>query len=186
MTHGVLCGYGQVHLHCSIFNCPYPFWNAPEFATVKLKLSRHSRIEMSTAIWLISYTLFNILLGIHNKWVLSVSGFSFPWLLTSIHILISGIGSFMLIKIGKICKPAVLRREGYCVLAAFSILNALNIAMSNISLNYVSLAIHQMIRSLFPMLNMILDYLLLGRKHHYSLVLAIIPVRYVQFYFRPS
>lgn len=136
---------------------------------------------MATALWLISYVLFNIALGIHNKWVLSVTQFSFPWLLTGIHILVSGVGAYLLMAVGKICKPAHLNSKGFYILAAFSLLHTVNIAMSNISLKHVPLSVHQMVRSLFPMLNMLLDYWIMGRKHHLSLVFAIIPVIFIYF-----
>ena len=131
---------------------------------------------MLVALWLACYVVLNIVMGVHNKWILSHTQFSFPWILTSIHIFISGIGAFLLITLGNICEPARLNKKGYLVMAAFSLLYTLNVAMSNVSLTLVPLAVHQMVRSLFPMLNMTLDYFVLGKKHHFSLVLAIIPV----------
>ena len=62
----------------------------------------------SGAAWIVYYFLANLGLTIHNKWVLKELHFDFPWLLTAIHIGISGLGAAAMIYIRGICKPAKL------------------------------------------------------------------------------
>ena len=58
------------------------------------------------AAWIIYYFMANLGLTIHNKWVLKELNFDFPWLLTALHIGVSGLGASFLIYVRGYCKPA--------------------------------------------------------------------------------
>ena len=128
--------------------------------------------------WITLYFATNLILTIHNKWVMSKMGFDFPWILTAIHITMSGIGSYILdsVQIGK--RPSRLfgSREEIKSLLAFSFLYSLNIAVSNLSLTFVSLALHQVIRSSTPLFTVILDYFIRKRKVSRTEIFTLAPV----------
>lgn len=136
-------------------------------------------------LWISLYFAANLLLTIHNKWVMSKSGFDFPWILTAIHISVSGIGSYFLDSFN----TTILRRnslrqvivwmwtkEGTLRLLAFSSLYALNIAMSNLSLSFVSLALHQIIRSSTPIFTVIFDLTIRGKRTERREIISLVPV----------
>ena len=92
----------------------------------------------SQALWLTLYFLFNLLLTLSNKSVLL--DFPFPYTLTAFHALVCSIGGYFLRSQGYfVPKPLKFRQE--MVLAAFSVLYAINIAVSNVSLNMVTVPV---------------------------------------------
>lgn len=88
--------------------------------------------------WLALYFVFNLLLTLSNKSVLI--DFPFPYTLTAFHALFCSIGGYVLRSRGYFTpKPLRFRQE--MVLAAFSVLYAVNIAVSNVSLNMVTVPV---------------------------------------------
>lgn len=83
--------------------------------------------------WLAMYFLLNLSLTIYNKAILSTFHFGFPWTLTGIHTLCSGLGALMMAKLGYFT-PAQLGERENMVMLMFSFLYTLNIAISNVSL----------------------------------------------------
>ena len=133
----------------------------------------------SEALWIFLYFLANLTLTIHNKWVLQKLHFTFPWLLTAIHIGVSGAGSYVLCQmftIGEDGRKRSLTQVEWAKLLGFSILYAINIAISNVSLNYVSLAFHQIVRSSTPAVTLLMEYVFFGKRQSYLVVLSLIPV----------
>jgi hypothetical protein len=68
--------------------------------------------------------------------------FKYPWALTGIHNLFSAVGCYFLYTSGAF-KPARLSRRGNYIMLAFSFLYTINIGMSNVSLNLVTVPFHQ-------------------------------------------
>ena len=83
--------------------------------------------------WLAMYFFLNLTLTIYNKAILSTFHFGFPWTLTGIHTLCSGIGAYIMGRMGYFT-PAQLGEQENMVMLMFSFLYTLNIAISNVSL----------------------------------------------------
>ncbi|RKP20462.1 TPT-domain-containing protein [Rozella allomycis CSF55] len=125
--------------------------------------------------WICYYFLANLGLTIHNKWVLSQLHFDFPWLLTAIHIGVSGLGAFVtLIRTKTISAPLNARETIKLVL--FSLLYTINIAISNVSLNYVSLSFHQIARSMTPFFTVLIELLWFTKFQKMVTYLSLLPV----------
>ena len=75
---------------------------------------------------------------LYNKGVLV--RFPFPYTLTAVHALFGSVGGYVLRRRGYYV-PAQLSLKSYGVLAAFSVLYAVNIAVSNISLHLVTIPV---------------------------------------------
>ena len=102
------------------------------------RLFRARRWANSQAAWLVLYFTLNLCLTLYNKGVLV--RFPYPYTLTSVHALFGSIGGHMLKKRGAY-KPARLTSKGYAVLVAFSVLYSANIAVSNLSLQLVTIPV---------------------------------------------
>lgn len=127
-------------------------------------------------LWIILYFVANLFLTIHNKWILGKLNFRFPWTLTALHISISGIGSyFFLLYILRI-QPTSLSTSSQLKLFLFSILYAINIAISNVSLAHVSLAFHQLVRSTTPVFTIAMEYLVCKKTRDIRTYLTLLPV----------
>lgn len=138
---------------------------------------RESRpTQLAVGTWVFLYFIANLALTIHNKWVLSRLNFRFPWILTTIHISVSGIGSWLMCKCSKKIESRKLDRSAWIKLLSFSVLYALNIAMSNVSLAHVSLSFHQIVRSSVPVFILILEAAWLSRRHSTGRKLSLIPL----------
>ncbi|KAJ3123581.1 UAA transporter [Physocladia obscura] len=100
-----------------------------------------------------------------NKIILKFFHFKFPWLLTAIHSLLSYVGCLFIVRVLKTVHPQVplTARKDQIVVLVFSVLYTVNIAVSNISLNMVSLPFHQIVRSTNPAVTIFLEWAFLGR-----------------------
>lgn len=131
---------------------------------------------VAVGIWVFLYFLANLALTIHNKWVLSRINFRYPWILTALHIGVSGIGSWIVCRFNSGIQQQTLDREAWIKLLGFSILYALNIAMSNVSLAHVSLSFHQIVRSSVPVFILVLEAAWLTKRHSTGRKLSLIPL----------
>lgn len=104
----------------------------------KKKIIPARRLAGSRAFWLSLYFAFNLSLTLYNKGVLV--RFPFPYTLTAVHALFGSLGGCILRR-RKVYTPAHLTIKNYAILAAFSILYAVNIAVSNISLQLVTIPV---------------------------------------------
>ena len=127
--------------------------------------------------WILAYFCANLGLTLHNKWVLDALHWTRPWLLTAIHIGVSGIGAKVVLTFGtseKSKHSLDWRKHG--ILVAFSILHTFNIAMSNISMLWVSLAFHQITRSSTPVVTVLMQWMVSGKKCSWQAFIALIMV----------
>lgn len=127
-------------------------------------------------VWITLYFFANLALTIHNKWVLDKLNFNFPWSLTALHILLTGLGSYLIVLYLGITPPSPLQKDEHVILAAFSLLYTINIAISNVSLKYVSLSFHQIIRSTNPVFTVLLEFVFLGHRAGLWTTLSLAPV----------
>lgn len=78
------------------------------------------------------------------------------------------------------CSPSIPRKQvnprGQMMLAAFSLLFALNIAVGNNSLRYVSVNFNQVMRSLVPGVTMLLSVIAFRKTYSYDMALSLIPI----------
>lgn len=112
-----------------------------------------------------AYFLVNLSLTLYNK--LALQAFSYPWTLTALHTGSSWIGCQLAERTGLSPRTA---RAGYgyresLLLLIFSTLYTVNIAVSNISLQMVSVPLHQVIRALTPFFSISISTILLGKSY---------------------
>lgn len=131
---------------------------------------------MTGAVWISLYFTANLALTIHNKWVLSTIRFAFPWALTALHIGVSGVGALMALMFVYRIRPAAVTGGQWGRLLGFSVLYAVNIAVSNVSLKHVSLAFHQIVRSATPAFTVALEALFLQKWPSLGIACSLIPV----------
>lgn len=150
--------------------------NHPHLGVVMLQPKVEKPQPVAVGIWVFLYFLANLALTIHNKWVLSRINFRYPWTLTALHIGVSGIGSWIMCRCSPSIQQQTLDREAYARLLGFSVLYALNIAMSNVSLAHVSLSFHQIVRSSVPVFILVLEAAWLSKRHSTGRKLSLIPL----------
>ena len=92
----------------------------------------------SPAAWITYYFLANLSLTLYNK--LLMNKFPFPWALTGIHTLCGAIGSQVALQRGYFTQQRLSANENL-ILVAFSTLYTVNIAVSNLSLNLVTVPV---------------------------------------------
>ncbi|KAI0634110.1 triose-phosphate transporter family-domain-containing protein [Trametes polyzona] len=141
-------------------------------APYKSRVSVRSKMR-SEALWLALYFAFNLGLTLYNKGVLV--RFPYPYTLTAVHALCGSLGGHVL-RQRKLYTPARLDARSYAVLAAFSVLYAVNIAVSNISLHLVTVPFHQVVRAATPIFTTLLSTLMLGTRLSSSRLIALTPV----------
>lgn len=88
--------------------------------------------------WLALYFVSNLSLTLYNKFVLV--RFPFPYTLTALHALCGTVGGYVLMERG-VFEPHALSLAESAVLAAFSVLYTVNIAVSNLSLGLVTVPV---------------------------------------------
>lgn len=125
--------------------------------------------------WLTLYFAFNLGLTLYNKLVLVQ--FPYPYTLTALHALCGSLGGWVLQHQGAYV-PAPLAAKHYTVLAAFSALYAVNIAVSNVSLQLVTVPFHQVVRAATPIFTTALSFLLFGTRYTRLKLFTLIPVMF--------
>lgn len=130
------------------------------------------------AMFMVGYFFANLVLTLHTKWLLSKTKFTFPWILSGLHILMSGIGAWITLKVGSRGEYKFMKMNWPLMtrITLFSTLYSINIAMSNVSMKYVSLSLHQVTRSGTPMITLLLEFLILGKMTSRWRVASLIPV----------
>ncbi|KAJ7028694.1 TPT-domain-containing protein [Mycena alexandri] len=130
-------------------------------------------IPQSPSFWLAMYFCFNLGLTLYNKGVLV--RFPFPYTLSALHALFGTIGGTLLAQHGCFVPSRLNLREAV-VLLAFSVLYAINIVVSNVSLQLVTVPFHQVVRAATPIFTIFFSGLLFGAQSSRSKKLALIPV----------
>ncbi|KAJ7628404.1 triose-phosphate transporter family-domain-containing protein [Roridomyces roridus] len=158
---------------------PYP----PAFSSNKLRLPpctpktapSHCSVQLpeSPAFWLAMYFCFNLGLTLYNKGVLL--HFPFPYTLSALHALFGTIGGSLLVKY-RCFVPSRPSPQKVAILLAFSLLYALNIAVSNVSLQLVTVPFHQVVRAATPIFTIFFSGLLLDSHSSRARKISLIPV----------
>ncbi|KAJ7337385.1 triose-phosphate transporter family-domain-containing protein [Mycena albidolilacea] len=119
------------------------------------------------------YFCFNLSLTLYNKGVLV--SFPFPYTLSALHALFGTLGGALLAQRGCFA-PSRLTLGGTVVLMAFSVLYAINIVVSNMSLQLVTVPFHQVVRAATPIFTIFFSGLLFGAPSSHSKKMSLIPV----------
>lgn len=118
----------------------------------------------------------NILLTLHNKWILENINFRFPWTLTTLHILISALGAILMAKVSFSSTTQSFKIKDVPILLLYSFIYGTNILLSNYSLTCVSLSFHQMVRSTTPIVILLLEVAFLRKSNSIAIYFSILPV----------
>ncbi|KAJ3844647.1 TPT-domain-containing protein [Lentinula raphanica] len=127
----------------------------------------------SRPFWLTLYFFFNLGLTLYNKGVLV--RFPFPYTLTAIHALFGSLGGAVLARF-QVFVPPRLKKNETTILLAFSVLYSVNIVVSNVSLQLVTVPFHQVVRSTTPIFTIMFSALLLGKSSSRWRIITLIPV----------
>lgn len=101
--------------------------------------------------------------------------FPFPWALTAVHTLCGSIGAQIALQRGFYTPQSLSSRENL-VLLAFSSLYTVNIAVSNLSLNLVTVPFHQVVRATTPLFAIALGALMLKKRTSRATLVSLMPV----------
>lgn len=127
----------------------------------------------STAFWLGLYFAFNLGLTLFNKIVLV--NFPFPYTLTGLHALSGCAGCYIALERGHFT-PARLTSKENLIMTAFSVLYTINIAVSNLSLQLVTVPFHQVVRASTPLFTILISSLFFKGKFTAMKLVSLLPV----------
>lgn len=99
-----------------------------------------SDLRGSKGFWLSAYFLCSLSLTIYNKAIMQLLHFPLPCFVTSVHTLFGWIGCYCLAYFG-VFTPITLGREQARTVLYFSLLYTVNIGVSNMSLNLVTVPV---------------------------------------------
>ncbi|KAL1925749.1 uncharacterized protein VTP21DRAFT_632 [Calcarisporiella thermophila] len=125
--------------------------------------------------WLVLYFVLNLFLTIYNKIVMQLFDFGFPWTLTGIHTLFGTFGAVACLKLGYF-RPTKLGDRESLIMLVFSVLYTINIAISNVSLNLVTVPFHQVVRAITPLFTILLSIVFLKKSYSVVIYISLIPV----------
>lgn len=121
------------------------------------------------------YFFFNLALTLYNK--IALNTFPFPWSLTCIHSLCAWFGTRHAERRGYFTSSGTtLGQKETLTLVAFSTLYTVNIAISNLSLNLVSVPLHQVVRSTTPLFTILISIVAFRKTFLTATYLSLIPV----------
>ncbi|KAI8319265.1 TPT-domain-containing protein, partial [Martensiomyces pterosporus] len=131
--------------------------------------------QQAAALSILVYLALSLGLTLHNKIVLQWHKFGFPWLVTAVHSLGGVIGMRFMVASGRFTPVKLVPRKRR-LLWAFSVLYTVNIAVSNISLHYVTIPFHQVVRGTVPVFTVLMSIVLGSRGYSRSTYLSLVPV----------
>ncbi|KAA8905471.1 triose-phosphate transporter family-domain-containing protein [Sphaerosporella brunnea] len=123
--------------------------------------------------WLVLYFSLNLALTLYNKAVMGK--FPFPYLLTGIHAACGSLGCAFFYYRGAFQLSRLSDRENLTLLL-FSTLYTINIAISNVSLNLVTIPFHQIVRAMTPFFTVIIYRVIFSKTYSRATYISLIPV----------
>lgn len=96
--------------------------------------------------------------------------------MTCIHSLCASIGSYTCYKRGYFKRSVSINKRDHVTLLLYSSLYTINIAVSNLSLNLVSVPTHQVVRSTTPLFTIVISIILYKKTYLKEIYLSLIPV----------
>ena len=133
------------------------------------------------ALALTLYSTLNLFLNFFNKWALGKSGagFSFPVFYSMFHMLMSLVGSLVLMKVRPppTGMPSLQQFGVYKWEAlTLALCSTVNITCNNASLMIIGLFVNQVIKALAPLLSMIFSRLILKKTYTPPLIASVIVI----------
>eukprot|EP01095_Lingulamoeba_sp_RSL-Kostka_P001993 TRINITY_DN12849_c0_g1_i1.p1 TRINITY_DN12849_c0_g1~~TRINITY_DN12849_c0_g1_i1.p1 ORF type:complete len:413 (-),score=66.18 TRINITY_DN12849_c0_g1_i1:130-1368(-) len=124
----------------------------------------------------IFWTGLNITLSLTNKWLFKYQGFHFPIYIIITGLLITFIGSSILVFGFKLTKlPKMEQIKNVWVLLIFSAMtHGLATGLENIAINYISISLNQVIKATTPGFTMFCSYILENRRYSRGMIVFII------------
>mmetsp|Transcript_10469 Transcript_10469/g.24870 ORF Transcript_10469/g.24870 Transcript_10469/m.24870 type:complete len:363 (-) Transcript_10469:115-1203(-) len=145
----------------------------------------------SSFVWLCVWTVNNVSVTLLNKICFSMVDFQYPYFLSFVHMACNSLGSqYVFWRIKQDDKfgteSAIQKWLGYLVrkdldkkgtmhIRLFSIVFSLNIAIGNVSLRHVSVNFNQVMRSLVPVVTILMG-IIVGRKFTWRRILSVGPI----------
>ncbi|KAJ2865749.1 hypothetical protein FB639_005079 [Coemansia asiatica] len=133
-------------------------------------------LRTSASASILAYIFLSLALTLHVKVVMQWLGFGLPWLVTSIHSLSCIIGMQLLTILGYYKPMELQTKRQKHILWLYSILFTANIAVSNASLYYVSVPLHQVIRGTVPLFTVLITRLFSGTWYSTNTYATLAPV----------
>jgi hypothetical protein len=151
--------------------------------------------QYDNRLWLLIWTFNNIGVTLLNKAAFATVNFRYPYFLSAVHMVCNSLGSqvvFWQLRKDVVCEkeggsPGWITRllgniqrkdvdsAGQKLIIGFSVIFSLNIAIGNVSLKHVSVNFNQVMRSLVPVIAIIMG-LCLGKTFSTARKLAVLPV----------
>jgi len=176
------------------------------YISVMFRLARAGVADIASyqAFWLGSYFILNLVLTLYNK-ILLVS-FPYPYTLTAVHAIFGLVGGTCL-RLHNVYQPKSLWGSDYILLLAFSLLYSINIAVSNASLDLVTVPVrllascvstlrlsvhkfHQVVRATTPFFTIVLSWQLINAHFNryqlssmFLVILGVCLATYGDYYF---
>jgi drug/metabolite transporter (DMT)-like permease len=114
-------------------------------------------VELREPFWLTVWFFCNLAVTLSTKSLFKLFSFTFPQLVTLSHLVATGFFSAVLVFWAKVVPAATLDQNQRTRIALFSMLFVVNIVLSNVALRYVSVSMHQIIRSTTPAITVLLE-----------------------------
>eukprot|EP00730_Choanoeca_flexa_P004925 TRINITY_DN11843_c0_g1_i2.p2 TRINITY_DN11843_c0_g1~~TRINITY_DN11843_c0_g1_i2.p2 ORF type:complete len:325 (+),score=97.40 TRINITY_DN11843_c0_g1_i2:3729-4703(+) len=131
-------------------------------------------MEKGGLVWLVLYIAMNLTVTVLNKALLQTFDLPYPNMLVLLHYTCTFIGANVLIYGFKAIEPAKLDRQANIKLFLFSCLFNVNICVSAVSLNMVSMALHQIVRALTPAFTVLISGIWLGKSYPMTVLLSLV------------
>ncbi|CAN0149079.1 unnamed protein product [Pylaiella littoralis] len=137
--------------------------------------SRPVSIQTQT-LWLLAWLANNIGITILNKYAFSEAGFHYPLVTSAFHMLCNWLGTLVFFRLSGTEQQGVMRQQ-WPTLIIFSVIFSLNISMGNVSSSKVPVSFNQQVmRSLVPMIVMIVGTQMFAKTFSRARKLAVLPI----------
>lgn len=124
-------------------------------------------------LWLTGYIIINMSVTVLNKALFATYGWPYPSSLALWHYTVTSAGTIGIVRVFRFVPAASLSWGSVGKLAAFSVLFNVNIWLSNVTLNLVSMAMHQVVRALIPGCTVVLSFFILGKRYNNQILLSV-------------
>lgn len=118
----------------------------------------------------------NIAVTLSNKAIFANVDFKYPYALTTVHMACNILGSQLYFMFNDSTKPKYIEGKNRYPIFLFSIFFAMNIAIGNMSLRWVSVNFNQVMRALVPAIVMLISMLFFGKNYSSSRKWAVLPI----------
>jgi hypothetical protein len=131
------------------------------------------KMDKGGLFWLFLYIAMNLLVTVLNKALLQTYDIPYPDMLALLHYAFTFAGSLVVMHVFRVADSAKLDRAAHLKLFLFSLLFNINILVSNVSLNMVSMAMHQIVRALTPAFTVAICFLWLSKTYAWNILASL-------------